>query len=88
MSHKTIQSPQFDSDPVRVTPQLHAIPDGAHFIKDDTQNDFSSAARYIDQLPQGATAVWQDNADNWKNNVGNFTKTAVVNYRMDKVQEM
>ena len=68
----------FDSDPVRVTPQLHAIPDGAHFIKDDTQNDFSSAARYIDQLPQGATAVWQDNADNWKNNVGNFTKTAVV----------
>ncbi len=68
----------FESDPVRVTPQLHAIPDGAHFIKDDTQNDFSSAARYIDQLPQGATAVWQDNADNWKNNVGNFTKTAVV----------
>ena len=68
----------FDSNPVHVTPQLHAISEGAHFIKDDTQNDFSSAARYIDHLPQGATAVWQDNADNWKNNVGNFTKTAVV----------
>ena len=68
----------FDSNPVHVTPQLHAISEGAHFIKDDAQNDFSSAARYIAHLPQGASAVWQDNADNWKNNVGNFTKTAVV----------
>ncbi|WP_415918637.1 hyperosmolarity resistance protein Ebh [Staphylococcus warneri] len=73
---ESVESP--DSASVTVTPQLHAVTDGVNVIKGDSNFDFSSASRFIDQLPQGASAVWEDNADNWKNNVGSFTKVAIV----------
>ncbi|MEJ7525596.1 hypothetical protein WL578_12445, partial [Staphylococcus epidermidis] len=67
-----------DSDSVRVTTQLQAIDEGAVLVKGGNNFDFDHAERFIKNAPSGTTATWQDNPDNWKNNVGSFTKTVTV----------
>lgn len=67
-----------DSDSVRVTPQLQAIDEGAVLVKGGNNFDFNHAERFIKSAPNGTIATWQDNPDNWKNNVGSFTKTITV----------
>ncbi|WP_435056198.1 hyperosmolarity resistance protein Ebh [Staphylococcus pasteuri] len=73
-----------DSDSVRVTPQLQAIDEGAVLVKGGNNFDFDHAERFIKNVPSGATATWQDNPDNWKNNVGSFTKTVTVTLPNDQ----
>ncbi len=67
-----------DSDSVRVTPQLQAIDEGAVLVKGGNNFDFNHAERFIKSAPNGTIPTWQDNPDNWKNNVGSFTKTVTV----------
>lgn len=66
------------SSTVRVTPQLQPTTSGPAYIKGDTQFDFGHVERFIQNVPRGATVSWQDNANNWKNNVGSYNKVAVV----------
>lgn len=73
-----------DSDSVRVTPQLQAIDEGAVLVKGGNNFDFDHAERFIKNVPSGTTATWQDNPDNWKNNVGSFTKTVTVTLPNDQ----
>lgn len=63
---------------VRVTPQLQPTSTGPIYIKGDTNFDFGHVERFIQNVPRGATVAWQDNANNWKNNVGSYNKVAVV----------